>query len=217
MVHRDHGIGRFIETEVKKTGEIEREYIKIEYSENSFLFVPITEVYRVSKYLGDEKQPLAKLGSKEWERTMKQTDEEIQKIAEDLLQNNAKREIAKGNNFGKFIKERKAFESAFPYEYTADQYKAIEDIHSDMEADTPMDRLLAGDVGFGKTEVAMNAIYKAILSGYQVAFITPLVVLADEHYETCLHRFADFGIRIGLLSRMSTPKQAQNILEKMRK
>lgn len=215
VVHRDHGIGRFIETVIKKTGEIEREYIKIEYRDEAFLFVPITEVYRVSKYLGDQNQKLAKLESKEWEQTMKQTDEEIQKVAEDLLQNNAKRKIAKGNSFWKFSQERRKFEKAFPYEYTPDQYKAIEDIHGDMEADTPMDRLLAWDVWFGKTEVAMNAIYKAVLSGYQVAFITPLVVLADEHYETCIRRFADFGIRIALLSRMSTPKQAKNILQKM--
>jgi transcription-repair coupling factor (superfamily II helicase) len=118
--------------------------------------------------------------------------EEIEQIAIDIVETSARRTLAKGRAFGKFPSEEKIFREAFAYDYTRDQSTAIEEVFADMEADTPMDRLLSGDVGFGKTEVAMNAIYKAVLSGAQVAVISPLLVLADEHYETFLERLGAF-------------------------
>lgn len=124
--------------------------------------------------------------------------------------------MAMGRAFGKFPTEEENFRKEFPYEYTSDQYAGIMDVFADMEAETPMDRLLSGDVGFGKTEIAMNAAYKAFLSGMQVAVISPLVVLAMEHYESFIERMNHLGVRIELLSRMNTPKQTEKILEKMK-
>lgn len=216
IVHRDHGIGLFVAIVKKKMGELEREYLEIHYAEGDKLFVPITEIFRISKYLGSDDVTLTRLGGKEWERTLRETDEELQKIAENILELNAKRKIALGRAFGKFPAEEQKFRDDFPYEYTADQYRGIMEVFADMEAEIPMDRLLSGDVGFGKTEIAMNAAYKAFLSGAQVAVISPLVVLAMEHYESFVERMEKFGVRIALFSRMNTPKEAEKILEKMK-
>lgn len=158
---------------------------------------------------------LTRLGTKEWERTIAKTDEELQQIAENILETNARREMSVGKVFPKFREKEQEFQDKFPYEYTEDQKRSIDEIFADMEVPTPMDRLLSGDVGFGKTEIAMNAAYKAVLSGYQVAVISPLVVLAMEHYESFAERMADFGVQVGVLSRMNNPKETKNILEKM--
>lgn len=137
-------------------------------------------------------------------------------IAENILETNARRQMSHGRVFAKFSEEEKKFREKFPYEYTSDQLSGIFDVFADMEAETPMDRLLSGDVGFGKTEIAMNAAFKAVLNGTQVAVISPLVVLALEHYESFIERFSDFGVNIALLSRMNTPKQAEKILENIK-
>jgi transcription-repair coupling factor (superfamily II helicase) len=176
----------------KVINAIEREYLELHYADSDKLFVPITEIYRVSKYLGENNPELTRLSGKEWEKTITKTTEEIEQIAIDIVETSARRTLAKGRAFGSFPDEEKIFQKAFAYEYTRDQSTAIEEVFADMEADTPMDRLLSGDVGFGKTEVAMNAIYKAVLSGTQVAVISPLLVLADEHYETFLERLGAF-------------------------
>lgn len=217
VVHRDHGIGLFVAIVKKKMGELEREYLELHYAEGDKLFVPITEIFRISKYLGNaDDVKLTRLGGKEWEKTLSKTDEELQKIAENILETNAKRQLTLGRAFGKFPLEEAKFREKFPYEYTEDQLNGIFDVFSDMEAETPMDRLLSGDVGFGKTEIAMNAAYKAVLSGSQVAVISPLVVLAMEHFESFEERMADFGVKIALLSRMNTPKQTEKILSDMK-
>ncbi|MFZ2255508.1 MAG: DEAD/DEAH box helicase [Patescibacteria group bacterium] len=150
----------------------------------------------MSRYIGDNHPELTRLSGTEWERTMEKTNEEIEAIAQDILETSAKRTLAKGRAFGIFREEEKRFQEAFAYEYTLDQKSAIDEIFVDMESESPMDRLISGDVGFGKTEVAMNAIYKAILSGTQVAVLSPLLVLADEHYETFCARLAPFGVRV---------------------
>lgn len=216
VVHRDHGIGKFFAIVKKTMWNLEREYLELHYAENDKLFVPITEIFRISKYLGSSDVILTRLGWKEWEKTLSKTDEELRLIAENILETNAKRQMAMGRAFGKFPKEEENFRKEFPYEYTADQYAGIMDVFADMEAETPMDRLLSGDVWFGKTEIAMNAAYKAFLSGMQVAVISPLVVLAMEHYESFIERMNHLGVRIELLSRMNTPKQTEKILEKMK-
>lgn len=146
---------------------------------------------------------------------MDKTNEEIEAIAQDILETSAKRTLAKGRAFGAFPEEEKRFQEAFAYEYTLDQKTAIDEIFSDMESENPMDRLISGDVGFGKTEVAMNAIYKAVLSGTQVAVLSPLLVLADEHYETFCERLSPFSVRVSVLTRMSTPSEIRSTLEAM--
>ncbi len=212
VVHREHGIGMFYAVVKKKMGEMEREYLELHYANNDILFVPLTEIYRVSKYLWSLEPTLTSLAGKEWERTIEKADEEIAEIAREILETSAKRSLAKGRSFWVFREKETIFQSQFQYEYTRDQSMAIQDIFRDMEDSIPMDRLISWDVGFGKTEVAMNAIYKAVLSGTQVAVISPLLVLADEHYETFNERLWPFGIRIGILTRMSSEKEQKKTL-----
>ncbi len=213
VVHREHGIARFHAVTKKLLWSIEKEYLELHYAEGDKLFVPLTEIYRVSKYLWNESIELTRLSGKEWEKTMAKTEEEIEAIAMDILETSAKRSLAKGRSFGKFEHEEKAFQEAFAYEYTKDQMTTIEEIFHDMESEMPMDRLISWDVGFGKTEVAMNAIYKAVLSGTQVAVISPLLVLADEHYETFVERFSPFGVRVGVMTRMSSETEIRYTLD----
>jgi transcription-repair coupling factor (superfamily II helicase) len=216
VVHREHGIAIFHAVIRKNTGDIEREYIELHYAKWDKLFVPLTEIYRVSKYLWKTDVELTALTGKEWERTMDKTNEEIEAIALDILETNAKRSIAKGRSFAKFRDKEKEFQDAFAYEYTADQSNAIYEIFGDMESENAMDRLISGDVGFGKTEIAMNAIYKAVLSGTQVAVISPLLVLADEHYETFIERLSPFWVRIGIMTRMNSPREIEQTLSDLK-
>ncbi|MBC7498322.1 DEAD/DEAH box helicase [Candidatus Gracilibacteria bacterium] len=216
VVHREHGIALFHAVTKKSTVNLEREYIELHYAEGDKLFVPLTEIYRVSKYLGKPDVELTKLSGKEWERTMSKTTEEIEAIALDILETNARRSLAKGRSFASFQGKEREFQDAFAYEYTQDQSRAIEEVFADMESELAMDRLISGDVGFGKTEIAMNAIYKAVLAGTQVAVISPLLVLADEHYETFVERLSPFGVRVGIMTRMNTGREIATTLEDLR-
>jgi transcription-repair coupling factor (superfamily II helicase) len=216
VVHREHGIALFHSVTHKNTGNLEREYLELHYAELDKLFVPLTEIYRVSKYLGKPDVELTKLSGKEWERTMEKTTEEIEAIALDILETNARRSIAIGRSFAKFPDKELEFQKAFAHEYTHDQASAIEEIFVDMESEVAMDRLISGDVGFGKTEVAMNAIYKAVLWGTQVAVISPLLVLADEHYETFIDRLAPFWVRVGIMTRMNSAREITQTLEELK-
>ncbi len=216
IVHRDHGIGKYIQILKKRIGLIEREYMEIEYALSDKVFVPLTELNRVTKYVGEENPPLMKLEGKEWERALSKTEEEIAIIANELLATDAKRKLEKWIRFKSFPKEEKAFEKAFSHIHTADQTSIIKEIRNDMEDETPMDRLISGDVGFWKTEVAMNAIYKAVLSGMQVACISPLLILAEEHRETFEERLWAFGVRIASLTRMTSSREEKEILEGIR-
>jgi transcription-repair coupling factor (superfamily II helicase) len=216
VVHREHGIALFFAVVKKALGEIEREYIELHYAENDKLFVPLTELYRISKYLGENNPELTRLSGKEWEKTMEKTEEEINAIALDIIETSAKRTLAKGRAFAIFREKEELFRKAFPYEHTHDQIQAIQEIFEDMEKDEPMDRLISWDVGFGKTEVAMNAIYKAVLSGTQVIVISPLLVLADEHYETFIERLSPFGVSIGILTRMQSDAEVRGTLDKLK-
>ena len=169
----------------------------------------------MSKYLGKPDVELTKLSGKEWEKTMSKTTEEIEAIALDILETNARRSLAKGRSFAKFREKEKEFQDAFAYEYTRDQASAIEEVFADMESEAAMDRLISGDVGFGKTEIAMNAIYKAVLAGTQVAVISPLLVLAAEHYETFVDRLSPFGVRVGIMTRMSSSREIADTLSEL--
>lgn len=215
-MHREHGIALFHSVTKKSTGNLEREYLELHYADGDKLFVPLTEIYRVSKYLGKPDVELTKLSGKEWEKTMSKTTEEIEAIALDILETNARRSLAKGRSFASFRDKEQEFQDAFAYEYTQDQSRAIEEVFADMESELAMDRLISGDVGFGKTEIAMNAIYKAVLSGTQVAVISPLLVLADEHYETFVDRLSPWGVRVGIMTRMSSSTEISNTLEDLR-
>ncbi|GAB0174125.1 MAG: hypothetical protein HHAS10_00040 [Candidatus Altimarinota bacterium] len=216
VVHREHGIGKYLNLEKKRIGLIEREYMVIGYSGNDKVYLPLTELGRITKYVGESDIELSRLEGKEWERTLSKTDAEVQIIAEEILSTEAKRKLTKRIPFKKFPTEEETFLKAFPYTHTPDQKSIIEDIFADMEDEIPMDRLISGDVGFGKTEVAMNAIYKAILSGMQVAVISPLLILAEEHRETFDERLGVFGVKIASLTRLTTQKEQKSILEQLK-
>lgn len=212
VVHRDHGVGVFREIVEKDVGGNKREYMLIEYRADDKLFVPLTEIHRVSKYIGNEEPVLTRLSSNEWKKTLEKTNVDVEKIARELLETYAKRRISEGFSFTRFPEQESLFQKDFPYEHTIDQQTAISEILADMESGNPMDRLLSGDVGFGKTEVAMNAIYRAFLNEKQSILISPLVVLAYEHMESLQKRLAHFGVRLAVLTRFSTQKEATSIL-----
>jgi len=219
VVHLDHGIGRFLGVVPKTIDEIKREYLEIAYAENDRLFVPIDQADKISKYVGgEENEPnLSRLGASDWKNVSQKIKQETKKIAKELLKLYAERARVKGHNYGNDTIDQKKFESDFPYEETPGQMKAIIDVKNDMESDKPMDRLICGDVGFGKTEVAMRAAVKAVQGGRQVAFIAPITILVDQHYKTFIKRAESINLRIEMLSRFRSPKEQRSILEKLRK
>lgn len=219
VVHMDHGIGKFEQIVQKTLDEVTREYLEISYAGRDKLFVPIDQADKLSKYVheeGDEPK-LNKLGSVDWKRTMAKVKAETKKIAKELLALYAKRAKAKGFAYQEDTKDQKKFEEAFPYTETPGQLKAIADIKEDMSNPHPMDRLICGDVGFGKTEVALRAAFKAVQDGKQVAFVSPITILADQHYRTTLERMKGFNVRIEVLSRFKNKAEQKKILEKLRK
>ncbi len=219
VVHANHGIGKFIGLEKKTVDDVTREYMKIGYAENDKLYVPIDQADKVNKYIGAEEQPpkLTRLGSAEWDTITKKVQKETEVIARELLQLYAQRKSAKGFAFKPDGDLQARFEQAFPYEETPGQLKSIVDTKKDMERNTPMDRLICGDVGFGKTEVAMRAAFKAVQSRKQVAFISPITILADQHNRSFIKRMEGFDVRVELLSRFRTPSQQKETLKRLAK
>lgn len=217
IVHIDHWVGIFKWIILKEFNWIKREYIEIGYRENDKLFVPISELHRVSKYIGNDEPKLTRLSTNEWQKIIKSTEVEVEKIARELLDIYAKRTISTWFPFNTFPLEEEEFKNSFKFAHTLDQLNSIKEILEDMNQSKPMDRLLVGDVGFGKTEVASNAIYRAFLNKKQVAFISPLVILAYEHYETLSKRFAQFGLKVEVLTRVTTQKEEKTILQKLLK
>ena len=212
VVHIDHGVGIFEWIIKKEIQNIEKEYMHLSYQWNDKLFVPITEVQRVSKYVGSENPSITPLSGKIWEKKMKKIHEDIREIAESLLKNFAERRLRSGKKLLPYHVEMQDFQSRFPYTYTDDQFTAIQDIMQDMQSEKNMDRLIVGDVGFGKTEIAFNAAYQALLNHKQVLFLSPLVVLTHEHYNKALERFKDLEIQIGLLTRLQSQKEASRVI-----
>ncbi len=219
VVHADHGIARFLGLERKTVDEITREYLKLGYAENDKLFVPIDQADKVNKYIGAEENApkLTRLGSAEWSTMTNRVKKETEKIAKELLVLYAKRKSAKGFAYKKDNDIQEKFEATFPYEETPGQFKSINDVKEDMEKDTPMDRLVCGDVGFGKTEVAMRAAFKAVQSGKQVALVSPITILTDQHYRSFTKRMDQFNVRVEMLSRFKSQKQQKEILDKLAK
>lgn len=216
VVHLDHGISKYegiVRREIQK-GEV-REYLKLEYLGNDKLFVPVESAEKVSKYVGSDNPRLTKLGGTEWQNLQKKLKKETEKIAKDLLNLYAKREMAKGKIFAAEDEMMKDFNAAFPYELTPGQHQAWEEVRMDMEKRKPMDRLVCGDVGFGKTEVAMRAAFKCFRSGMQCAFLAPITILAEQHFQSFKKRIKDkkYGVRIELLSRFQTPAEQKKILK----
>lgn len=213
VVHLFHGVGIFRGIVRNTLSGTEREYIEIEYAEGDRLFVPVEELHRVSKFVGETTPTLTRLGSPAWKLILAKTNEEIQKVAEELLANHAARRMAGGISMMDFPEKEETFHIAFPFQHTVDQDDAIGAIMADMNSEKPMDRLLSGDVGFGKTEVALHAVYRAFLNHKQTIFLAPLVVLAYEHYESIRDRMKVFGVNIALLTRMSTTKEINAVLK----
>lgn len=213
IIHIDHGVWIFHEIVKKQLWKVEKEYVEIHYKENDKLFVPITEVSRISKYIWKDNPSLTPLAGKAWEKKMAKVREDIREIAEELLTTFAQRKLRPGIPYYTDTSLMDRFQQKFPYSYTGCQESAVEDILKDMSQDTTMDRLLVWDVGFGKTEVAFNAIYNAITNKKQVVFIAPLVVLAYEHYEKALERFEEMGVKIAVLTRMESQKNVTQVLK----
>lgn len=220
VVHENYGIGRFLAMEQIKVDGAVKDYIKIAYQGSDTLFVPATQLDLVSKYIGgggeDANVKLNKIGSDAWQKTKTKARKAARDMAGALIALYAARKRQPGFAFAADAPWQKEFEDNFPYPETDDQLRCIDDIKRDMEAPTPMDRLLCGDVGFGKTEVALRAIMKCVMDGKQAAILVPTTVLAQQHYQTAVSRFRGFPVNIDVLSRFRTPKQQSKTLQDIR-
>ncbi|NLP14035.1 MAG: transcription-repair coupling factor [Clostridium sp.] len=215
VVHRLHGIGKYIGIEQLVVENVKKDYLKIQYQEGDFLYVPTNQLDLIQKYIGSEgKTPkLSRLGGTDWIKTRTRTKKALMELAGELIKLYAEREASKGYSFGKDTVWQKQFEELFPYQETDDQLRCIEEIKTDMESSRSMDRLLCGDVGFGKTEVAIRAIFKAIMDGKQVAYLVPTTVLAQQHYNNFKERMKDFPVAVEMLSRFRTKAEQKKILK----
>lgn len=219
VVHMEHGIGYFEGMTEKQIDTTTREYLELSYAEGDKLFVPVDQADKLSKYTVEEgmEPRLTRLGTQEWKKTMGKVKAETEQLARELLEIYAKRAKSTGYKYDEDTKDQLAFEKAFPYQETPGQIKAIEDIKNDMEDTHPMDRLVCGDVGFGKTEVAMRAAFKAAKSGKQVAVIAPITILAQQHFINFSERMAGFNIHIDMMSRFQTKAEQAVTIKKLKK
>lgn len=217
VVHHTHGIGRYLGIQEFEHGKEIKEHLIIEYQGGDKLFVPKHDIKLVQKYVSFNKKPprLFKLGSKEWKRIRTQIQKRLQKLAAELLHTQAVRASLKGHAFAEDNDWQKDFENGFPFEETPDQIKAMEDVKKDMESEQPMDRLLCGDVGYGKTEVAMRAAFKAVMDGKQVAILVPTTILAEQHFYNFSNRVKNFPVTVGMLSRFRTKGEQTQIIKEL--
>ncbi len=218
VVHVNHGIGRYLGVETLEVGGTHRDYLHLQYAGNDKLYVPVDQINLVQKFLGnEEREPrLNHLGGSEWARTKRKVQKSVQDIAEDLIKLYAEREAKPGHAFRNDTEWQRDFEAMFPYEETPDQLRAVTDIKKDMEKTRPMDRLLCGDVGYGKTEVAIRAAAKAVFDGKQVAVLVPTTILAQQHYSTFSERFSGFPVTIEMISRFRSKAEVTKVLEGVR-
>ncbi len=217
VVHVDHGIGQFIGLHKPTLDGVQREYLTIQYKDNDLLYVPIHQADRISRYIGtDGSTPSpSRLGGAEWGLTKSRVRHAVVEVAEDLLELYAKRRQATGFSFSPDTDWQKELEASFAYIETPDQNLALEQVKADMESDRPMDRLLCGDVGFGKTEVALRAAFKAVNDGKQVAILVPTTVLAQQHFDTFSQRLSVFPVTVEMLSRFRSAKEQNEIIKKL--
>lgn len=214
VVHNTHGIGKYNGIKSLTLNDITKDYLEILYQGTDKIYIPVEKIELINKYSAREgiNPKVNKLGGTEWQKTKNRIKSKVSDIAEKLINLYAQREMKKGFAFSKDCDLSYEFENAFPYELTTDQKSAILQIKSDMEKSVPMDRLLCGDVGFGKTEVAFVAAFKAILDSKQVLFLCPTTILSNQHYENALERFKNFPVNIGLLNRFTSPKETNRII-----
>ena len=214
VVHLEHGIGRFAGLQVP-AGTNEGEVLVLEYAHEARLYVPLDQAWQVSRYVGVGRRTteLSELGDGRWERARQKAQESIFDYASRMLKVQAERDAIPGHAFGPDTHWQEEFEDAFPYEETADQLRAISDSKHDMETERPMDRLICGDVGFGKTEVAIRAVFKAVMGGRQAAVLAPTTVLAQQHFQTLRERMSDYPVTIELLSRYRTAAEQKKVLQ----
>lgn len=216
-VHEIHGIGRVLGNKKISTTEGTKDYVAVEYSGGDILYVPVEQMDILTRYLGGEKKPrLSKIGGKDFERIKNNVRESIKKMSFDLKKLYQERDETKGFKFHDDKELQDLFESSFPYEDTPDQAQANQDIKEDMVSGKVMDRLVCGDVGFGKTEVAFRAVFRAVASGKQAVMLAPTTILTEQHYNTALSRFKDFGIKIACLNRFKTAKQQKQIVQDLK-
>ena len=217
VVHRKYGIGIYIGVNTIKADGTIKDYIKIKYKNDDILYIPTTDLDTIRKYVGGDKikPKVNKLGSKEWEATKAKVKNNLREVAKELIELYAKREKIQGYAFSKDTPWQKEFEDKFPYQETDDQLRCIEEVKKDMETPKPMDRLLCGDVGYGKTEVAMRAAFKAAIDGKQVAYLAPTTVLAEQQYQEFKERMKDYPIRIEILNRFKTKKYQNEVIKKL--
>ncbi|MGL5693558.1 MAG: transcription-repair coupling factor [Peptostreptococcaceae bacterium] len=219
VVHENNGIGRYTGIEQISVNGIKKDYMKIIYQGGDNLYVPIDQMDKVQKYIGSDfdKVKLNKLGASEWSKAKAKVKKEIEDMTKDLIELYAKREQVKGYKYSKDTPWQNEFEALFPHEETDDQLKAIKETKKDMESDKVMDRLICGDVGYGKTEVAIRAVFKACMDQKQVAVLVPTTILAQQHYNTFKERFENYPIRVEVLSRFKTAKQQRDIINDAKK
>ena len=220
VVHENHGLGIYEGIEKIEVDHITKDYLKVAYAGGSNLYIPATSLEVLQKYAGSDaaKVPkLNKLNSPEWKKTKTRVKGAVKEIAQELVDLYAKRQAKQGHAFEKDTVWQREFEEVFPYEETEDQLHAIEDTKKDMESIKAMDRLICGDVGYGKTEIAIRAAFKAVMDGKQVAVLVPTTILAGQHYNTFVQRMRDYSVEVGMLSRLRTPKENRETVEKLRK
>lgn len=215
VVHLEHGIGQYDGLIKMELNGIEREYLQVTYAKSDKLYVPVHQADRLSRYVGasDGAPPVTRLGTADWQTVKERTKRSIADIADDLLKLYAERELVSGYSYSPDGPWQEELEASFPYQETLDQLSAVEEVKSDMESNRPMDRLIAGDVGYGKTEVAVRAAFKAITDGRQVAMLVPTTVLAQQHYRTFNERLGRFPVRIEMLSRFRTRVQQERVID----
>ena len=218
VVHENHGVGKYLGIEELNAAGVVKDYLKIKYIGTDHLYVPTDQMHLIQKFVGDDDKPprLSKLGGGEWTKQKRKVQSAVEDIAEDLIKLYAKREEAKGHGFSPDSQWQQQFEDLFPYEETPDQLTSIAEVKKDMEKQRPMDRLLCGDVGYGKTEVAIRAAFKAVLDGKQVAFLVPTTILAQQHFNNFKERFDTFPVKVEMLSRFRSAKEQKIILEDLR-
>ncbi len=218
VVHEEHGVGRYLGLQTLNVGDYPTEFLTLEYAGGDKLYVPVASLNLISRYTGadDEHAPLHRLGSDQWEKARRRAAEKVRDVAAELLDLYARRAARRGKTINCPAEEYQAFAAAFPFEETPDQQDAIDAVIADLASDQPMDRVVCGDVGFGKTEVAMRAAFVAVQGGHQVILLVPTTLLAQQHYQNFRDRFADWPIRVDVLSRFNNSREQAATLEALR-
>ena len=218
VVHKNYGIGIFVGVNTITADGTTKDYIKLKYKDDAILYVPTSQLDSIRKYVGGDaiNPPINSLGSKDWIKTKEKVKKNLRAVAKELIELYAKREKAKGYAFNKDTPWQSQFENSFPYQETDDQLRCIEEVKKDMENQRPMDRLLCGDVGYGKTEVAIRAAFKAVMDHKQVAYLVPTTVLAQQQYEEFRDRMAEFPIKVDILNRFKSKKYQDEVVRKLK-